>query len=53
MDSMILRILADNQPARRFYEPLGGRFVEERPTNIGGAEMPKAAYGWQNVSVLR
>lgn len=52
MHSMILWVLADNEPARRFYEVLGGQYVSERSISIGGEELPEVSYGWQDLSSL-
>ena len=52
MNSMILWVLAGNRPARSFYETLGGACVEERVINIGGVDLPEAAYGWDDLTPL-
>jgi GNAT superfamily N-acetyltransferase len=44
--SMLIWVLRDNQPARRFYEALGGKAVRERSIEIGGAPLPEVAYGY-------
>lgn len=51
MKSMLLWVLAQN-PARRFYEALGGRYIKSSPFAIGGATLEEVAYGWEDVSVL-
>ena len=51
MRSMLTWVLADNMPARRFYEALGGQYVREQVTTIGGASLTEVAYGWKDVSV--
>lgn len=50
-NSMLVWVLAAN-PYRSFYEALGGRPVAERNVNIGGADLPEVAYGWQNLGVF-
>ena len=50
--TMLLWSLADNAPARRFYESLGGEVVARAAIVIGGAELEKVAYGWRDVAVL-
>lgn len=45
MRSLLVWVLATN-PARAFYERLGGRFVREAPIEIGGAALVEVAYGW-------
>jgi len=44
--SMVIWVLRDNQPARRFYEALGGKAVRERSIEIGGAQLPEVGYGY-------
>jgi ribosomal protein S18 acetylase RimI-like enzyme len=51
MHSMIVWVLADN-PARRFYEALGGQYVGERDIEINGAKLREVAYGWADTSHL-
>lgn len=51
--SLLVWVLADN-PSRRFYEALGGRFVRQQTINIGGQELAEVAYGWDDIrSLLR
>jgi GNAT superfamily N-acetyltransferase len=50
-DSMLVWVLSDN-PSRRFYEMLGGKFVTEKVVEIGGVRLIEVAYGWQNVRQL-
>jgi L-amino acid N-acyltransferase YncA len=49
--SMLVWVLADN-PARRFYEALGGVPAGEQPTEIGGRQLVEVAYGWADTSGL-
>jgi len=51
MTSMLLWVLAEN-PARGFYEHLGGQWLEEKSLEIGGAELIEVAYGWPDVQTL-
>jgi GNAT superfamily N-acetyltransferase len=44
--SMLIWVLRDNHPARRFYAALGGIAVRERSIEIGGARLPEVAYGY-------
>ncbi|MBX6352721.1 MAG: GNAT family N-acetyltransferase [Thermoflavifilum sp.] len=48
--SMIIWALADNHPARRFYEALGGQLVSEADTDIGGKRLREVAYGWSDLA---
>jgi len=54
MDSLLIRVLKANAPARRFYEALGGQLVPEVEEQIedGGAVLEQVAYGWREVSEL-
>jgi GNAT superfamily N-acetyltransferase len=50
--SMLLWVFAENQPARGFYESLGGVPVAEDGFELGGAWLTEVAYGWQDPGVL-
>jgi UDP-N-acetylmuramate dehydrogenase len=52
MPSMLLWVFADN-PARRFYEALGGQLVARQTFELGGTTLAEVAYGWPDVSPLR
>jgi ribosomal protein S18 acetylase RimI-like enzyme len=49
--SMLVRVFRDN-PARRFYEALGGRVVGVRSTTIRGLHVDEVAYGWTDITPL-
>lgn len=49
--SMMVWVLRDN-PARGFYERLGGIYLFEKPIQIGADELMEVAYGWQDLSVF-
>lgn len=49
--SMIVWVLEAN-PARGFYERLGGRFVGAQEIKIFGRMYPEVAYGWDDVVAL-
>jgi GNAT superfamily N-acetyltransferase len=51
MQAMLLWVLAEN-PARKFYERLGGQLVHEKSMTIGGVPLLEVAYGWPNVRTL-
>jgi len=51
LTSMLVWVLADN-PARGFYERLGGRYLRQKPIEIGGIDLFEAAYGWDDIRVL-
>ena len=50
--SMLAWALADNRPARRFYEALGAEYVQERQIAVGGASLRETAYGWGDLERL-
>jgi GNAT superfamily N-acetyltransferase len=51
IDSMILWVFADN-PARRFYEALGGRMIKESQFEIAGVTRCEVAYGWLDIRTI-
>jgi ribosomal protein S18 acetylase RimI-like enzyme len=46
--SMLLWVLADN-PAKGFYEALGGREVLRKEIEISGVKLQEIAYGWREI----
>ena len=52
MRSMLLWVLKDNLPSRRFYERLGGTKVTWKTISICGADIVEIAYGWKNIASL-
>ena len=51
MTALLVWVLAAN-PARKFYERLGGQLVYEKETSIGGASLIEVAYGWRDAYTL-
>jgi GNAT superfamily N-acetyltransferase len=51
MTTLLLWVLADN-PARQFYERLGGHPVYEQTVDIGGIPLLEIAYAWQDAGAL-
>ena len=49
VNSLLLWVLADN-PARHFYEGLGGQYVREKEIDIGQQRLFEVAYGWPDLS---
>lgn len=45
--SMMLWVLTENHPARRFYEAKGGVLLHERSFNIRYQTLDEVGYGWQ------
>jgi ribosomal protein S18 acetylase RimI-like enzyme len=52
LNSMLLWVAADNNPARKFYERLGGQQVHEKTDTIGGTALLEIGYGWQDIDKL-
>lgn len=48
--SLVVWVLRDNDPARAFYEVLGGRLDGERTERVGGAAIPAVAYRWPDLA---
>jgi ribosomal protein S18 acetylase RimI-like enzyme len=48
LDAAIVWVLRDN-PARFFYERLGGRVVSHKPITVGGSRVAGLAYGWPDL----
>ncbi len=53
LGDMIIWVLRDNQPARAFYERLGGVYVRSQPITIGLATLEEVSYGWRRLDTLR
>src|SRR5260370_1579225 len=51
MTSMLIWVLTEN-PARRFYEALGGSAAASQLVIIGGVSYEETGYGWANIHVL-
>ncbi|MEM7738375.1 MAG: GNAT family N-acetyltransferase [Deinococcota bacterium] len=49
--SLLIWVLADN-PARAFYEALGGKVVDEKMLSMGEKELLELAYGWEDMQSL-
>lgn len=50
--SMLVWVLKDNRPSRRFYEAVGGEYLYEKPIGIGGQNLIEVAYGWKDLHLL-
>ncbi|GCE47047.1 L-amino acid N-acyltransferase YncA [Thermosporothrix hazakensis] len=51
MESMLIWVLATN-PARRFYEALGGILVREMMVEDNGFSLHEVAYGWPDLRAM-
>jgi ribosomal protein S18 acetylase RimI-like enzyme len=49
--SMLVWVL-ENNPAKHFYEAIGGKFVGRKNIEIGGAQLTEISYGWSDISSL-
>jgi GNAT superfamily N-acetyltransferase len=49
--SMLVWVLAEN-PARKFYEHLGGVYLREKSIEIGESILMEQAYGWKDLRPL-
>jgi GNAT superfamily N-acetyltransferase len=49
--SLQIWVLAEN-PARGFYEHLGGQLIDSQPLEIGGTTLEVVAYGWADTASL-
>lgn len=49
--TMLIWALAEN-PARRFYEAMGGKYLREQPIEIGDELLQEVAYGWDDLTVF-
>ena len=45
-------IVSAANPARRFYEAIGGQPVKTERIDMGGAMLDEVAYGWQDISMI-
>lgn len=47
--SMILWVAADN-PARKFYEALGGKYISTQQLELGDMILDEVSYGWDDIN---
>ena len=50
--ALVIGCLAADEPARRFYEALGGRLIGEREFDEEGVMLPEVVYGWADTQAL-
>ena len=53
LSDMIVWVLRENSPARRFYERLGGIYVRTQPVTIGSVTLQEVSYGWRSLDEVR
>ena len=51
--TLLVWMLRENEPARRFYTALGGQFVREQPAMFEDISLMDAGYGWLDTASLR
>lgn len=52
LSSMIVWVLRENAPSRRFYERMGGRHVRDEERDLEGVRITESGYGWDDISPL-
>ena len=50
--SLLIWVLGAN-PARNFYESLGGQYLRSSPNHVAGLILEGVSYGWKDTSILR
>jgi ribosomal protein S18 acetylase RimI-like enzyme len=50
-NSVIVWVLANN-PAKQFYEKLGGRHIQTRTITVGGKRFTECGYGWKTLDSI-
>ena len=50
LDSMIIWVLRENAPSRRFYERMGGAWIRDEERELDGVRVTESAYGWPDIS---
>jgi ribosomal protein S18 acetylase RimI-like enzyme len=53
LQDMIVWVLGDNVPARRFYELLGGVYVRSQAITVGMTTLEEVSYGWRALDDIR
>ena len=48
--SMIIWVLRENAPSRRFYERMGGVHLRDEDRELQGARITESGYGWEDIS---
>ncbi len=49
---MLIWVLRENWPSRRFYQWMGGRHLRDEERELGGVTLSEAGYGWDDVGPL-
>lgn len=48
--SMIIWVLRENAPSRRFYERMGGAWIRDEERELDRVRVIESAYGWPDIS---
>jgi GNAT superfamily N-acetyltransferase len=49
--SLLLWVVAEN-PARKFYEAMGGQYIKTGTFETNGVQVEEVAYGWEDIRTL-
>ena len=52
INSLLIWVLAEN-PARKFYEAMEGKYLKSAPNYVAGMTLEGIAYGWKDTSKLK
>ncbi len=52
INNMVLWVLKDNDPSRRFYEAMGGELTDEKQFELAGVTLTEVSYVWPDLSAL-
>jgi ribosomal protein S18 acetylase RimI-like enzyme len=50
--ALIVWVLRENAPSRRFYERMGGRHVRDEERELEGVRITESGYGWDDIAAL-
>lgn len=50
LGSMIIWVLRENAPSRRFYERMGGVHIRDEARELDGVRITESGYGWDDIS---
>jgi len=50
--SMIIWVLRENGPSRRFYERMGGHHIRDEERDLEGVRITESGYGWEDIRPL-
>jgi ribosomal protein S18 acetylase RimI-like enzyme len=50
--SMMIWVLRENAPSRRFYERMGGHLIRDEERELDGVRVTESGYGWEDIAPL-